>query len=412
MDAPTLVAGSGPIGGASVDAGVEYGRAAAAYVVAHALAGEPLPGFGFDLGIAKVASVAVETDEPVDDLRVRFADGRLAQVQAKLTVARINGKAMAAAAAQWGRAARGGVDPQRERLVLVTASAGRGVQSLAAALERCKTDVPGAPTAAQAKAMAVLDRLLAKLTDAERDLVRRCAVITVLDAAEEHAPAAGHARLLLARALADPDDAVVAWRELIAGCGRVARLRGGYEVEGWVRLLHDRGVAMAAAGSPAAAAARTAAAVDAYRAHVRERGRRVDLRPLGADAAPVAHEDLNADVECVPTGADRRDTETLPWSLLRRRRILLTGLPGAGKSVALASAAATLAEAAGAPLPLLVSLRDVDARDRTVGFVDRARGARAGPRGERDPADACPARDARGRPGRRDAADDARTNPS
>src|SRR4051794_15338118 len=114
---PTPVARPGPIGGASADAGVEYGRAVAAYAVAHALAGEPLPSFGFDLGAAKVASVAVETDEHVDDVLVRFADGRQAQVQAKLSVARINGKAMTSAAAQWARAARAGVDPERERLL-------------------------------------------------------------------------------------------------------------------------------------------------------------------------------------------------------------------------------------------------------------------------------------------------------
>jgi hypothetical protein len=97
----------------------------------------------------------------------------------------------------------------------------------------------------------------------------------------------------------------------------------------------------------------------------------VDLRPLGADTAPIPLAELDAAVECVPPGADRRDAEPLPWSLLRRGRVLLTGLPGGGKSVAIAAAAAALTDAAGAPLPLVASLRDVDARDRSRGFADR-----------------------------------------
>jgi hypothetical protein len=81
-----LVAGAGPIGGASGDAGVEYRRAVAAYAVTHALAGEALPGFGFALSVAQVVGVAVETDEFADDVRVTFAEGYKAQVQAKRTL--------------------------------------------------------------------------------------------------------------------------------------------------------------------------------------------------------------------------------------------------------------------------------------------------------------------------------------
>lgn len=363
------VARAAPIGGASGDAGVEYRRAVAAYAVAHALAGEALSGFGFALRSAQVVAVAVETDEHADDVRVTFADGHKAQVQAKRTLR--FGAVLRSAVAQWSEAAKSGLDQVRDRLVLVTGTASGRVRVLARALERCKTDEPGAFTAEEEKALRALDQMLPNLTAQQRQLVNRCAVITVLDVEEEQSPGATHARLLLGRVLGGGDVTVCAWRDLVAHCGRVGRLRGGFGVEGWVRLLQEERYRIAGYETPAADAARQAEALDRYRDLLRLRGTMVDLRPLGADTAPIPLAELDAVAECVPAGADRRDAEPLPWSLLRRRRVLLTGLPGGGKSVAIAAAAAVLVDAAGAPLPLVVSLRDVDVRNRSCGFADR-----------------------------------------
>lgn len=348
---------------------MEYRRAVAAYAVAHALAGEALPRFGFTLGLAKVAAVAVETDEHADDVRVRFTGGYKAQVQAKRTLR--FGPVMKKAVAQWSDAAKSGLDPIRDRLVLITAAASGPVHVLAQALERCKTDEPGAFTGKEEEALKALDQMLPELTTQQREFLRQCAVITVLDVEEEQSVGAAQARLLLGRVLGNGDATVRAWRDLVAHCGRVGRLRGGFSVEGWVRLLQEEGHQVASGGTPAAHAAQQAEALDRYRDLLRSRGTMVDLRPLGADAGPIPLADLDAAAECVPAGADRREAEPLPWSLLRRRRVLLTGLPGGGKSVAVAAAAATLVDAAGAPLPLMVSLRDVDAQDRSRGFVDR-----------------------------------------
>jgi ribosomal protein L40E len=347
---------------------VEYRRAVAAYAVAHALAGEVLPGFGFALGSARVVAVAVETDEHADDVRVRFFGGHKAQVQAKRTLR--FGSALSGAVAQWTAAATSGLDPVRDRLVLVTRTASGPMGVLAQALERCKTDEPGAFTAGERNGLARLDGMLSGLSAQQRDLVRRCAVITALDVEEEQSTGAAHARLLLQRVVGG-EAAVRAWRDLVRHCGRVGRLRGGFGVEGWVRLLQEEGYQVTGYETPAADAARRAEALDRYRDLLRSRGTAVDLRPLGAETAPIPLLELDASVECVPAGADRRDAEPLPWSLLRRCRVLLTGLPGGGKSTAIAAAAAALVDAAGAPLPLVVSLREVDARDRSRGFADR-----------------------------------------
>jgi hypothetical protein len=296
-----LVAGAGPIAGASGDAGVEYRRAVAAYAVAHALAGESLPGFGFALSVAQVVGVAVETDEFADDVRVTFADGYKAQVQAKRTLR--FGPVLRGAVAQWSAAAKSGLDPVHDRLVLVAGRASGNVGVLARALERCKTDDPGAFTAAEQKALAQLDEMLPGLTTLQRTLVRRCAVITVLDVEEEESPGAAHARLLLARVVGGGGTALRAWRDLVAHCGKVARLRGGFSVESWVRFLQEEGYRVTGGETPAADAARLAEALDRYRELLRSRGTMIDLRPLGAEAAPIPLAELDALVECVPAGA-------------------------------------------------------------------------------------------------------------
>ena len=156
------VAGAGPIGGASGDAGVEYRRAVAAYAVAHGLAGEALPGFGFALSLAQVVGVAVETDEYADDVRVSFVGGCKAQVQAKRTLR--FGSVLRKAVAQWNAAATAGLDPIGDRLVVMTGAASAKVRVLAQALDRCKTDEPGAFTGAEQEALRQLDDMLSELT--------------------------------------------------------------------------------------------------------------------------------------------------------------------------------------------------------------------------------------------------------
>jgi hypothetical protein len=341
----------------------------AAYAVAHGLAGDPLAGFGVPIAQASVASVAIETDDAVDDVRIVFASGLRALVQAKRTLTA--GKPLKETARQWGSAVRaGGFDILRDRLVLVGAQMSGTMRTLARALERSKTEQPGEFTGAERASLDALGALLPELTSVEMSALLRCAVIFELDVEEEHSSGAGVARALLGRVVGPGDTAVRAWRDLVAHCGRVARLRGGFSLEGWVRLLADDGHSFDNQ-TPAKATSDRITAVDAYRASLRRRGSVIDLRPLGLAAPPIPLSDLDASVHCLPPGAERRDHEHLPWALLRRQRIILTGLPGGGKSVALAAAAAVLSDAAGSPMPALVSLREVDDLPHTRGFADR-----------------------------------------
>ncbi|MBO2453243.1 hypothetical protein J4573_39540 [Actinomadura barringtoniae] len=129
------------------------------------------------LRLAQVDAVAVETDEHADDVRVTLVGGHKAQVQAKRTL-RFDA-VLRAAVAQWIAAAKSGLDPVRDRLVLATGAATGPVRELAEAFKRCKTDAPGVE--------------------------------------EEQSPGAAHARLLLGRVLGG-QDVVGAWRDLVAHC--------------------------------------------------------------------------------------------------------------------------------------------------------------------------------------------------
>jgi hypothetical protein len=356
------------VGGASGDAGVEFRRAVAAYAVAHALAGEPLAGLALPLELSYVATVAIETDEHADDVRVRLTSGCKAQVQAKLTLR--GGKSLNGAVEQWSRAAQAGLEPERDRLVIVAAAISGPLQVLANVLDRLRTDEPGALTQGEQEQLDKIEALTPELTGPQRDVMLRCAVITQLDVVEEDSPAAAAARALLRQVVA-ATQTTSAWRVLVYQAGRVGRLRGGFSVEGWVRLLEQDGIAVLAGPTPAREAAQTAQALDRYRQLLRRRGTYVDLRPLGNDVPPIPLAKMDAEVHASEPGGDSRDKEPLAWSLLRRRRILLTGLPGGGKSTAVAAAGAVLAEAAGTPVPVVVSLRDVTNRDAANGFANR-----------------------------------------
>jgi hypothetical protein len=340
----------------------------AAYAIVHGLAGTPMAGLELALERSHIASVALETDEKADDVRLRLTSSVTVQMQAKLTLRA--GPVLKAAVAQWNQAAMGTLDPDHDRLVIVAGTMSGPMRTLARVLNRLRTDEPGALTSSEQKELDRLSGLLPELTTAQRDRLFRCAVIMEIDVQEEHSAHSATARALLAQVVA-PKDIAIAWRVLVRHAGRVARLRGGFAIEGWTRLLVEEGVTVRDAPTAAMHAMRLAGAIDRYREQLIRRGTHVDLRPLGSDVAPIPLADMDAEVDCGEPGGDSREDKPLAWSLLRHGRVLLTGLPGGGKSTSVAYAGAVLAQAAGAPLPVVVSLRDVANRNPVDGLADR-----------------------------------------
>lgn len=356
----------GGIGGASGDAGVEYRRAVAAYAVAHGLTNVPLQGFGVAAPFAQVSAVSLETDDPVDDVRIEFIGGAISYVQAKRALRK--GKPLNAAVEQWVRAARRGLEPGRDHLIIVTGSVSGPLGVLQGILRRLKTDRPAALTGKETAELDHLRGLLSSLDPREQDLILKCASIHVLEVEEPVDAGAREAALLLAQ-FVEPVDLARGWRALVRVAGVTARLRGGFDMRGWLAQLRDEGVTIrSAGGTPAARLEAEQQAVLRYIAATERKAACIDLRPLGARIPPLPIDVIDAGVEV--HDADRRGKSPLWWSFLRRRRAVLTGLPGAGKSTALARLAA-LAPTIDDWLPVRASLRDVDALAQPRPFRDR-----------------------------------------
>ncbi|WP_157769027.1 hypothetical protein [Pseudarthrobacter sulfonivorans] len=317
-------------------------------------------------------SVALETEDPLDDIRVNFKSGWSALVQAKRTLTK--GTAFSKAVDQWIEAAQLSLAPETHRFVIVSGSLSGPLRDLQKALERHRSDLPGPPTKGEAEALSYLDGLLNVLTPEQKELVLRCGVLCELAVEELHHADARIGALYL-RSLVSPataENGRKAWKELVSAAGKAARLRGGYMLEGWLAELRGAGVSIATSGeSPSAELERLHGALERYRERAIRAGASIDLRGLGARLPSIPIEDIDADVKVSTDSDDTRAEADLLWAFLRRGRLILTGLPGGGKSTAIRILAAQLCTLPAAPLPLRVSLKDVDALDHTASFRDR-----------------------------------------
>ena len=362
-------ASPGAIGGAAGDAGVEYRRAVAAYAVAHGLAGSSLPGFGPALEHARVSSVALETDDVVDDVRIEFTSGWSSLVQAKRRLTA--GKPFNSAVAQWVEAARRGLHTEHDRLVIVTASMSEPMRRIQRVLERYKTDLPGGLTKGERDALGPLSDRLEELTSQQREFLLRCALIHQLEVDAPEDAGSREAALLLDR-ITSPAGGAATWGVLIRVAGRTARRRGGFTLEGWQAELVGEGVRIVSTGDSAAAQLqRREDLIDRYTSDLQRRASRIDLRGLGATIPPISIEEVNAEVEVLLDETDDRSGDDLLWAFLRRSRMVLTGLPGGGKSTALVDVAARLSRLSDGPFPILASLAEVDRLDRSLSLRDR-----------------------------------------
>lgn len=362
---------AGAIGGAAAEAGSEYRRGVAAYAVTFGLVGTPMLGFGVPAVDAVPSVVSLEADEAVDDVVVEFTSGWVAFVQAKRRV--IRGVALQAALEQWRDAgASGSLDPSKHRLVLVGGSISNDLKVLGDVLERHKRAVVGSLTGKEQQLLNELVDNLRPLDDEQIGTVLQCAVMHELDVEVTSSPAAREAVAALDRVVADAS-AVAAWDLLRGQVGRVAAQRSGDDVAGWVRSLRGVGIGVRRdSDTPAAEAARIADAMDRYRSRLIRDGERLDLRGLGAAVRTLDYDKSNAGINVHAEGdEDRRDGRDLLWAFLRRGRAVLTGLPGAGKSTSVRVLAADLCRLSVAPLPVRVSLRDADYRDRSSSLRDR-----------------------------------------
>jgi hypothetical protein len=334
------------------------------------LADLPLAGFGFNGPDAIVAKVSLETDSAVDDIRIDYTCGMSTFVQAKRRLT--GGPQFASAVDQWRRAAESGLDVARHRLVIVAATLSGPMRDLRGLLHRFSGDTVGGLTGSEEAILARLDVHLGSLLPDQRAAVLKCASILDLDVEEPVSADARAAIALLAGTVCAAGDAGLSWRTLTAAAGQMARRRAGYSIPSWLGELRAANVRLSTSGDTRAAQLeRMHRAIIAYRSELHRAASALDLRSLGADVPPIAMDAGDADIKVHLSPDDSREKGELAWVALRRGRVVLTGLPGGGKSTAMAAAAARLTDVPQAPLPLLASLKDMFAPQRYGGFRQR-----------------------------------------
>ena len=363
---PTKRKRSGAIGGATNEAGGLYRRSVAALFVAYGLNGAPFVGLPIRETDAIVDAVALETDFAVDDLLVQFRVGRLF-VQAKRT---LNfGRPMREVTAQWVRA----LQDQRFRRTedLIAAAAGNlshSVLDAAEALDRLR-DGATSFSSRQSCALSRLRDLLrthgALNSEVVESILSRAVILSLQAESVDH-EYAERGRLLLDGHVVRKGHGARAWRELLTISGEAARSRLSYSINGWLERLRRRQVPLTAddKASRAACLEKRRQAVERYRKQLQRRGDYVDLASIGLRMPPVALSEMDATIDVREPQADERDDLDLFWSFRLCGRVVLTGLPGSGKSTAVARVVSAWARRSHWALPVPVSLRRVAEKER------------------------------------------------
>jgi hypothetical protein len=137
----------------------------------------------------------------------------------------------------------------------------------------------------------------------------------------------------------------------------------GSGLDEWLKILADAGLQVFPDADGPAGPRRRAElnAIAAHRARLAARDGILEFSLLADDLPPMTYPPLADSLYLAVPGRDPSDAEFL-GTARRWTRMLLTGLPGMGKSTALEQLAARWAADDDAPVPVLVPLRDIARR--------------------------------------------------
>jgi hypothetical protein len=365
------------IGGASNEAGAAYRAAVGAVLAAHALRGWGVRGLELPNDASVPLDIRVETDDPVDDIGCSLQRKGYAYIQAKrsLQLSTQPGKPLAKAMAQCCAAAETlALNPSRHRLVLATANPSDSIRVLGKALRRRRNPLSGNPNAAEREALERLSPPLEGLPDEKRNLLLDCLVVWVCDAEDRTAHEAERASLLLDNSIVSAGLGESAFKALKEAAHDLGRLREGVDIKGMVQILRENQLELLGDVSEAAALQLVARqqAETAYRQRLQRDGETIRLLGVGAGVPNLELADVDAEVKAAePSQDEERESERDLGLLVRRRgKLLLTGLPGSGKSTAMRQAAAEQAAISDAPLSLFVDLKKFAGRIETESALD------------------------------------------
>lgn len=351
--------------GQANEAGSVFRRNAAVYCAVHALVGRPVAKLD---AARRVLRIDFETPDPTDDIVLRLEGGARAFVSAKNHVHA--GRPFRDTVAGWVAQVEAGLSPD-DLLGLSFESCAGWVLELAEGLQRLRA---GQDVTRQAEIDA-LKKLDDEVPERLRAEVRRRARLVQVPGSPVSGDTQTMLHVLLDNVVEDGAGGL-ALSSLGAGLHTLAGSALGADVPALVEMLEavDGLSVRVGNGSPAAVEAATQAAVRGYLNMFLVRRGRVNLPFLANDLEPVVVEGLYESLRIVDSlRADDRETdEELPRIIRRRRRVLLVGQPGSGKSVATSEIAAACADNADAPMPVLIRLPDLlpVIRDRDLRLAD------------------------------------------
>jgi len=360
-------------GGAANWNGSEHERGTAAYLATHCLAGEPVTQFDLPDGASVPLGIRLQADEPIDDIVCELSGGGRAFLQARSTLDFTNHRSsgFVHVASQWVEQAKvRALDPERDRVLAVAHRLSPAVETLQGALDVLRNRRRADLRDDQRHELAKLEAMLSGLPVRKRQRLLQCAQIWVLRVKDELEPARNQCRQLLGSSLVGELHRKGAWERLLNVCAGGARLRRGFDREQLCDELRKVDIPLRE-DEPGSEGARRGAMVR-YLDRLQRRGSQLDFAGLGATIPPISLEHADAQVRVSPGGPDGVDEERwgyeLAWALRRWGQVLLTGLPGAGKSTALKAAAAAYAARPAWPLPIFARIDQLADRPAGVGI--------------------------------------------
>lgn len=306
---------------------------------------------------ATVESVDFETNDAVDDIRCQLSDGRTLLLQAKRACG--DDRHLKDTAYQW---ARQGAD--RGVIVGLAVAEPRGpVRDLRAALNRRRRSIPGNPSAGEGKALAALDRALpANVVTSQRREILDSAYVLAIDAHEPGSPNFQSAAAWLVAAGVPYGRGGEAFEALRSQFQVDAAKARGSHLDDWLEILAKAGYPLAEdyRGSRGQHRLFELRALERYRERFQINRGKLSFALLADDLPPMEVEDLVESFTVTwPSTLERQKYDSEPLIDVARRwgRLVVTGLPGSGKSTAMGQLAAEWATIPDAPVPILVSLK-------------------------------------------------------
>jgi len=237
------------LGGAAAESGSHFRSRVAAWAVAHGLAGADLLGLDLGLPLGQMAPIAValETDDPVDDLRIDLKSGGRVFIQAKrsLNLSTRPNSGFGSAIAQFKSAVRSQeLCPAQDRLVIAACEMSGPIKRLGRALDRLRAEQAGGFSAVEEQPLDKLRGMLADLTEEQQEVLLSLTTILDLNVECDGVGHAGAAEQLLDGWVVERGQGRTAWYALVRGALQMARQRQGRSIEGWTNMLRGAGLTL------------------------------------------------------------------------------------------------------------------------------------------------------------------------